>query len=174
MSQLMTNNSLPFIYKTPDRPIQKVEPKAPERPLRSDEELLATLETGSRHVKNESYKIYKSDDQNLPQISFVNKFFEKIKDEQVAHPLDEQNNIDKNELTTKTGVPTTHLFKEQSSQKQSEWITVDNRKKHYRYPKYDVYVKQKHYCGDYDCKGDCGVLRCGCIDVCRHRCLESF
>lgn len=27
-----------------------------------------------------------------------------------------------------------------------------------------------HYCGDPDCYGDCGVLRCGCIDVCRGRC----
>jgi hypothetical protein len=27
-----------------------------------------------------------------------------------------------------------------------------------------------HYCGDCDCHGDCGVLSCGCIDVCRGRC----
>lgn len=27
-----------------------------------------------------------------------------------------------------------------------------------------------HYCGDADCHGDCGVLACGCIDVCRGRC----
>lgn len=27
-----------------------------------------------------------------------------------------------------------------------------------------------HYCGDEDCRGDCGVLVCGCIDVCRGRC----
>lgn len=24
-----------------------------------------------------------------------------------------------------------------------------------------------HYCGDFYCEGDCGVLSCGCIDVCR-------
>lgn len=27
-----------------------------------------------------------------------------------------------------------------------------------------------HYCGDADCEWDCGVLWCGCIDVCRGRC----
>lgn len=26
-----------------------------------------------------------------------------------------------------------------------------------------------HYCCDWTCPGDCGVLRCGCIDVCRCR-----
>jgi hypothetical protein len=26
------------------------------------------------------------------------------------------------------------------------------------------------YCGHYDCKHDCGVLVCGCIDMCRGRC----
>jgi len=26
------------------------------------------------------------------------------------------------------------------------------------------------YCGNSECYGDCGVLRCGCIDVCRGRC----
>jgi hypothetical protein len=26
---------------------------------------------------------------------------------------------------------------------------------------------QKCYCGDWVCAGDCGVLRCGCIDMCR-------
>lgn len=145
----MTTNSLPFIFKTPDRPIKKVEPKAPERPN-----------------KNESYKIYKSDHQTLPQIGFVKKFLEKINDE--------QNKIDKQEWTTVTSHPATRRFNEQSSQNQSEWTIVDHRKKHYSYPKYDVYVKQKHYCGNYDCKEDCGVLWCGCIDVCRKRCGESF
>lgn len=24
-----------------------------------------------------------------------------------------------------------------------------------------------HYCGEKDCEGDCGVLVCGCIDICR-------
>lgn len=28
-------------------------------------------------------------------------------------------------------------------------------------------VVRQHYCGDWLCPGDCGVLRCGCIDVCR-------
>lgn len=27
-----------------------------------------------------------------------------------------------------------------------------------------------HYCGNKDCEGDCGVLVCGCIDMCRNRC----
>jgi len=27
-----------------------------------------------------------------------------------------------------------------------------------------------HYCGNEDCEGDCGVLVCGCIDMCRGRC----
>lgn len=27
-----------------------------------------------------------------------------------------------------------------------------------------------HSCGDWICPGDCGVLFCGCIDVCRGRC----
>jgi len=27
-----------------------------------------------------------------------------------------------------------------------------------------------HYCNEYLCEGDCGVLDCGCIDVCRGRC----
>lgn len=128
MSTQMTTNSLPFIFKTPDRPIKKVEPKAP-----------------IRNQKNESYKIYNSplEETTLPQVGFVKKFIEKINDE--------QNKIDKH-----------------------EWVTVDNRKKHYSYPKYDVYLKQKHYCGDSDCIGDCGVLWCGCIDVCRKRCGESF
>ena len=27
-----------------------------------------------------------------------------------------------------------------------------------------------HYCGDWLCPGDCGVLDCGCIDICRGRC----
>jgi hypothetical protein len=26
------------------------------------------------------------------------------------------------------------------------------------------------YCGDRDCEWNCGVLDCGCIDVCRNRC----
>lgn len=26
------------------------------------------------------------------------------------------------------------------------------------------------YCGDKDCEWDCGVLDCGCIDICRNRC----
>ena len=28
------------------------------------------------------------------------------------------------------------------------------------------------YCGDWLCAGGCGVLRCGCIDVCR--CRDSW
>jgi hypothetical protein len=28
----------------------------------------------------------------------------------------------------------------------------------------------KCYCGDSDCEADCGVLDCGCIDMCRNRC----
>ena len=27
-----------------------------------------------------------------------------------------------------------------------------------------------HPCNDYFCSGDCGVLICGCIDMCRGRC----
>jgi len=27
-----------------------------------------------------------------------------------------------------------------------------------------------HYCGSKQCRQDCGVLRCGCVDVCRGRC----
>lgn len=27
-----------------------------------------------------------------------------------------------------------------------------------------------HYCGDWLCPGDCGILACGCIDVCRRNC----
>lgn len=27
--------------------------------------------------------------------------------------------------------------------------------------------KKRHHCGDWMCPGDCGVLRCGCIDMCR-------
>ncbi len=27
-----------------------------------------------------------------------------------------------------------------------------------------------HYCGDFYCKGTCGELSCGCIDICRGRC----
>lgn len=29
---------------------------------------------------------------------------------------------------------------------------------------------EKHYCGMNYCQGGCGVLWCGCIDVCRRRC----
>lgn len=28
---------------------------------------------------------------------------------------------------------------------------------------------EPHFCGDWMCPGDCGVLWCGCIDVCRKR-----
>jgi hypothetical protein len=35
--------------------------------------------------------------------------------------------------------------------------------------------KTVHYCGDSDCEWDCGVLYCGCIDICRNRCgLHPF
>ncbi len=28
-----------------------------------------------------------------------------------------------------------------------------------------------HYCGDSDCMWDCGILCCGCIDICRNKCV---
>lgn len=31
-------------------------------------------------------------------------------------------------------------------------------------------IEYIHYCGNEDCEGDCGVLVCGCIDMCRGRC----
>ena len=31
-----------------------------------------------------------------------------------------------------------------------------------------------HYCGEFYCTGDCGVLSCGCIDVCRGRCGAPY
>lgn len=31
------------------------------------------------------------------------------------------------------------------------------------------YSNSRHCCGDWLCNGGCGVLRCGCIDVCRCR-----
>ena len=41
-------------------------------------------------------------------------------------------------------------------------------------PSYDDYdcvrPSRLHYCGDAHCEWDCGVLWCGCIDVCRGRC----
>lgn len=33
-----------------------------------------------------------------------------------------------------------------------------------------VHNERIHNCGDWICPGDCGVLWCGCIDVCRSRC----
>ena len=30
-------------------------------------------------------------------------------------------------------------------------------------------IGEEHYCGDWICPGDCGVLICGCIDICRGR-----
>ena len=33
-----------------------------------------------------------------------------------------------------------------------------------------VEAESTHYCGDSQCKWDCGELRCGCIDMCRGRC----
>ena len=33
------------------------------------------------------------------------------------------------------------------------------------------YPKERlHYCNNYFCSGDCGLLACGCIDICRGRC----
>ena len=34
--------------------------------------------------------------------------------------------------------------------------------------------KGRHFCGDWICDGRCGVLWCGCIDVCRGRCGVNF
>jgi hypothetical protein len=31
-------------------------------------------------------------------------------------------------------------------------------------------IEYIHYCDNVDCEGDCGVLVCGCIDMCRGRC----
>lgn len=31
-----------------------------------------------------------------------------------------------------------------------------------------------HYCGDIDCYYDCGVISCGCIDLCRGRCNRGY
>ena len=43
------------------------------------------------------------------------------------------------------------------------------------YIKYYLSKKKNkvHYCGEPSCIGDCGVLICGCIDVCRSACLEK-
>lgn len=133
MSDTMATKSLPFIYKTPDRPIKKVVPNAPVRP---------------------SNKI-----DTLPKLGYVNKFIEKINND--------KNYNEENEWKTVEASLSPTL--------QSEWKIVDSRrKKHYSYPKYNEYLKEKHYCGDYDCAGDCGVLWCGCIDVCRKRCGGDF
>jgi hypothetical protein len=35
------------------------------------------------------------------------------------------------------------------------------------------HYSKKHYCGDWLCPGDCGVLVCGCIDICRRNCNGS-
>lgn len=35
-------------------------------------------------------------------------------------------------------------------------------------------ILTRHYCGDWMCVGDCGVLVCGCIDVCRGRCGMGY
>jgi hypothetical protein len=34
----------------------------------------------------------------------------------------------------------------------------------------DDEILPAHYCGDWMCPGDCGMLSCGCIDTCRGRC----
>jgi hypothetical protein len=34
--------------------------------------------------------------------------------------------------------------------------------------------KYIHYCGDENCGWDCGVLSCGCIDVCRKACDGDY
>ncbi len=145
MSDTMATKSLPFIYKTPDRPIKKVVPNAPERP---------------------SNKIDK-----LPKLGYVNKFIEKINNDKIYNEENEWKTVEASFSPTL----------------QNEWKIVESRrKKHYIYPKYskaytpqasggyNEYLKEKHYCGDYDCAGDCGVLWCGCIDVCRKRCGGDF
>ena len=35
---------------------------------------------------------------------------------------------------------------------------------------YYIKYHRVHYCDDIDCQWDCGVLDCGCIDLCRGRC----
>lgn len=38
------------------------------------------------------------------------------------------------------------------------------------YKSYYAKYHSIHHCDNIDCEGDCGVLLCGCIDICRSRC----
>ena len=54
--------------------------------------------------------------------------------------------------------------------------TEDKPFETYNLPSYEEFEYEPvdasplHYCGDAHCDWDCGVLWCGCIDVCRGRC----
>lgn len=41
------------------------------------------------------------------------------------------------------------------------------------YIRYNAVVKDKCYCNDALCMGDCGELACGCIDCCRCHCYNG-
>ena len=47
---------------------------------------------------------------------------------------------------------------------------IEEANRNYRRGKGPAPKVRIHYCNDYFCIGDCGVLDCGCIDVCRGRC----
>jgi hypothetical protein len=59
------------------------------------------------------------------------------------------------------------LFDEKQKKAFEKYITL-------AYSRYVALTKTKCYCGDGLCGGDCGVLACGCIDVCRCRCYRSW
>jgi hypothetical protein len=145
MSDTMTTNFLPFIYKTPDRLIKKVVPTAPFRPLH----------------KNES----------LPKVNYVNKFIEKINNGKIYNEENEckviQYHKKKHIYYPKYSKAYTPNFVGPIGHINVMYTTQASRG-------YNEYVKQKHCCSDSECDGVCGVLWCGCVDVCHKRCSENF
>ena len=48
--------------------------------------------------------------------------------------------------------------------------SIEKANKDYRRGRGPPPKERIHYCNDYFCNWDCGILDCGCIDMCRGRC----
>lgn len=152
MESTISVNAAPTDMTTPERPTRPVEPNAPARPpsVRWIENPMLNSETNADEIREETTE------ETQPQ-THEEPYDGEYPEDHYDEPSDEEDY----DLCPGCGGYTHCRCHDDDDY--NDYNDYDDR----HYDNDDEWI---HYCGDRDCNGDCGLLACGCIDVCRGRC----
>jgi hypothetical protein len=114
------------------------------------------------------YNCYKKHYNELSEINSCKCFIKKInkKNKEYKNKLNKESNKESN----KENINKINKEKKNKKNKKNKELNKDLNKENLNQINYKLAIKNRHsvYCGCSD--KDCGLLSCGCIDMCRGRC----